>query len=166
MCFFVCFIFSFICILFEIIVIPLSTVLVHCTPHYPFPLCSFLFYSILFSMFYNFLLHCVLFSFSLLSWTEQPYSPERSLRNSGSTLPLLLPAVSKAYKQAGVCIYERVDHCACVCVCVCVRVLTLKLPLSGGLLWFSQLIANTDGPGAFLSVYRSVTYMNTPTGAN
>lgn len=142
--------------MFVLIIILLSTVLVHCTLHNPFPLCSFLFYSILFSMFYNFLLHCVLFSFSLLSWTEQPYSPERSLRNSGSTLPLLLPAVSKAYKQAGVCIYECVDVCLCVCV------LTLKLPLSGGLLCFSQLIANTDGPGAFL--YTGVyTYMNTPT---
>lgn len=72
-----------------------SCVLLHCT----------LLYStfILFSLFYNCLLCCGLFSFALLSWTGRPHSPEKSLRISGSTLPLLLPAVSRAYKQAGVC---------------------------------------------------------------
>lgn len=73
----------------------------------------------------SFLLCCV-FGLALLTWTWQPRSPERSLRMSGSTLTLLLPAVSRAYKQAE----------GCVCVCV-----TLKLPSvvsSSG----SQLIAH------------------------
>lgn len=57
-------------------------------------------YSILLTMFHNFLHRCVLFSAALLSWTGRLRSPERSLRNSGSMLPLLLPAVSRAYKHA------------------------------------------------------------------
>lgn len=93
-------------------------------------LCSFLLRHLPFSIFYHFLLCCTVFSIALLSRTGRPRSPERSLRNSGSTLTLLLPAVSRAYKQAGKCL------CLCVHACVCAtqRPLTPKAPLTGGLL--------------------------------
>lgn len=65
-------------------------------------------------VFSHFQLCHVPFSVALLSWTGQSPSPERSLRNSGSMLPLLLPAVSRAYKQAGVCV------CVCMRVHICV----------------------------------------------
>lgn len=95
----------------------------------------------------NFLQCCVLFRFALLSWTGRLRSPEKSLRNSGSMLPLLLPAVSGAYKHAA-------EHlCASECVCLCYKgPVTLKLHSPVG---SSQLMANADGPVTFLSATRN-----------
>lgn len=122
--------------------------------------CSFLPDRVLFSTdtFYgvrNSFLLCRARSFALLIWTWQPRSPGRSLRISGSTPTLLLPAVSRAHKQAR------------VCVCVCA--LTLKHPTVVASSGSVSLIANTDACGAFLSVHRDthpsykhmIQYLNT-----
>lgn len=94
---------------------------------------------------------------ALLCWAGQDsHTPQREASGTPEARYhyCFLQSAELTNRQECICV------CLCVHVCVCMRALDPKSPLTGGLLWLSELIANTDAPAAFLSVHRDTRLSN------